>query len=169
MSLPQEQTDARSSQGEAADGAAPAYRVILQLPLRVRRLSRSARRSSRVDRCGPHVGPRVDRPRLGLLAARSAALLRRCCCRLCGPALCGRWQSRLARARARRGASARAHAIALDRRVPPATAHGTGGLWSAACAIVARGGGRLSGETLNVGHLGSVWSPGCGLRAHMTA
>ena len=80
----------------------------------------------------------------GLGSARSRLarpLFCRCCCRLCGPALCGRWQSRLARARARRGASARAHAIALDRRVPPATAHGTGGLWSAACAIVARGGG----------------------------
>ena len=40
----------------------------------------------------------------------------RFCRRLCGPALCGRWQSGSARVRARRIASARAYAIALDRQ-----------------------------------------------------
>ena len=40
----------------------------------------------------------------------------RFCRRLCGPALCGRWQSHPARARARRVASERAHAVALNRQ-----------------------------------------------------
>ena len=168
MSLPQEQTDARSSQGEAADGAAPAYRVILQLPLRVRRLSRSARRSSRVDRCGPHVGPRVDRPRLGSLAARSAALLP-----LLLPPLRPRPLWPLAEPPSSRQSASRSFGARPCDRARPACAAGDGA-WHG--RVVERGmcdcrarGARLSGETLDVGHLGSVWSPGCGLRAHMTA
>ena len=47
----------------------------------------------------------------------------RFCRRLCGPALCGRWQSGSARVRARRIASARAYAIALDRQGTRDVAH----------------------------------------------
>ena len=114
VSLPQERIGARFSQGEAADGAAPAYRVILQLPQQHWRLSRSARRSRRVDRCGLPTRPRVEWPRLARsrLARRfGGRVFRRCC----GPALGGRWRGRLASARGHWLAAARARAIAVGR------------------------------------------------------
>jgi hypothetical protein len=74
------------------------------------------------------------RSRLGrLLGCR----LRR---RLCGPALSGRLRCRPARARGRWWASARAHAIALDRQGTRDVAHGRVGPASTKCVMLLRGG-----------------------------
>jgi len=128
-----EQTDARFSQGEAAGGAAPAYRVILQWLQQDWRLSRSARRSRRVDRCGPPTRPRVEWSRLGSIAARSAVrrprlppLLRpRLGWALAGPP--GSRAGSLASCSARPGDRGRS---ACRVRV----ARSRGGLWRAVCA-----------------------------------
>ena len=48
---------AKRSRGEAADGLASPHQPVLRVCALDERLSRSARRSKRVDRCGPHVAP----------------------------------------------------------------------------------------------------------------
>ena len=93
----------------------------------------------------------------------------RFCRRLCGPALCGRWQSRPARARARRVASARAHAIAIDRQGTRDVAHVRVGPASTKCVMLSRGGDHLSGGTFDGGHGRSVLPSGGGPRACMAA
>ena len=95
----------------------------------------------------------------GLVAARLRLGRRlgcRFCRRLCGPALCGRWQSRPARARARRVASARAHAIAIDRQGTRDVAHVRVRPASTKCVMLSRGGDHLSGGTLEGGQQGSM-------------
>ena len=58
--------------GETARRLAPAHRLLLRSPPPVVRLSRPARRSERVGRCGPRTRPCESRPRARSLAARSA-------------------------------------------------------------------------------------------------
>ena len=80
----------------------------------------------------------------------------RFCRRLCGPALCGRWQSGSARVRARRIASARAYAIALDRQGTRDVAHVRVGAASTKYVILSRSGDHLSGGILEGGQEGSM-------------
>ena len=108
----------------------------------------------------------------GLVAARLRLGRRlgcRFCRRLCGPALYGRWQSCPARARARRVALARAHAIAIDRQGTRDVAHVRVRPASTKCVMLSRGGDHLSGGTLDGGHGGSVRPSGGGPRACMAA
>jgi len=104
------------------------------------------------------------------LGSASSRLARRLYCRfcrrVCGPALYGRWKSRPARARA-------SFSMRPCDRARPACAAGDGACHGrvverSMCDFRSRE-GRLSGATLNIGHTGSVWSLGCGLRAHVTA
>ena len=104
----------------------------------------------------------------GLGSARSAALLP-----LLLPPLRPRPLWPLAEPPSSRQSASRSFGARPCDRARPACAAGDGA-WHG--RVVERGmcdcrarGARLSGETLDVGHLGSVWSPGCGLRAHMTA
>ena len=89
--------------------------------------------------------------------------------RLCGPELSGRCQSGSARARARRVASARAYAIALDRPGHPGCSACPGQAREhKICNVVARW-DRPSVGALGGGHEGSVWPSGGGLRACMSS
>jgi hypothetical protein len=68
---------AKRSRGEAANGSASPHQPVLQVSVLDERLSRSARRSKLVDRCGPHAAPvcrqASARPARGSLGGSTAA------------------------------------------------------------------------------------------------
>ena len=128
----------RRSRGEAADGSASAHRLVLQYTPQVARLSRSSRRWRLVGRYEPRVRSAVGMPRLGPLAARSAARLP-----LPPPPLRPRTQWPLPeRLRSRQGASSSVSARPCDRARP--AGHPGRGAWLGRprehrmCDVVAR-------------------------------
>jgi len=137
-SFPGEQFDAIFLLGEAADSAAPAHQVILQLPTRVARLTASTRRVGRVGTCTPLTHPARElaacaraRASLSSSAAASSSIFHR----RRGCTFHGRWRGRPAHTSSHYLAVARVRANAVDRRVPPVMAQGGAGMWRRAGAL----------------------------------
>ena len=140
VSLPQEQIDAR---GDREVKQQTARRQRIEYHYSLLREWRGSRGRHGAGDASVDASPACARLWACLGSARSR-LGRRLGCRLrrrlCGPALSARCQSGSARVRARRIASARAYAIALDRQGTRELAHARVGPASTKSVMLSRGG-----------------------------